>query len=66
MKRTKYATKKTAKEILDKYKNQTAYFDGEIEMKNMKEMFRYMSFGEAETNVILSALVLAGCKFRIE
>ena len=66
MKRMKYATKKAAKEILDKYKNQTSYFDGEIEMENMKEMFRYMGFGEAETNVILASLVLTGCKFRIE
>ena len=62
----KYATKKTAKEILDKYKNQTRYFDGEVEMKIMKEMFRYLDFGEAETNVILAALILAGCKFRTE
>lgn len=62
----KYATKKTAKEILDKYKNQTFYFNGEIELENLKEMFRYMNFGEAETNVILASLVLAGCKFRIE
>lgn len=46
MKRTKYATKKAAKEILDKHKNQTYYFDGTIEMKIMKEMFQYMDFGE--------------------
>lgn len=65
MKRMKYATKKSATEILDKYKNQTYYFDGVIEMEIMKEMLRYMNFGEAETNVILASLVLAGCKFRI-
>lgn len=32
----------------------------------MKDMLRYrMRFGEAETNVILAALVLAGAKFEI-
>ena len=62
----KYATKKAAKEILDKYKNQTRYFDGELKMEYMKEMLKYMYFGEAEANVIIAALVLAGFKFRIE
>lgn len=61
-----YAAKEAAKEILDKYKNQTPYFDGEMEMETMIEIFQYMNFGEAETNVILASLVLAGCKFRIE
>lgn len=29
-------------------------------------MLRDMNFGEAETNVIIAALVLAGAKFTIE
>lgn len=62
----KYATKKAAKETFEKYKNLTCYFDGKIDLKDMKEMFSHMHFGEAETNVIISALVLAGCKFRID
>lgn len=62
----KYATKKAAKETFEKYKYSTGYIDGEFDLKDMKELFRNMHFGEAETNVIISALVLAGCKFRVD
>lgn len=62
----KYATKKSAREVIDQYKDETNYFCGNLNMKDMKEMFIYrMNFGEAETNVIISALVLSGAKFKI-
>lgn len=64
----KYATKKSAKEVIEKEKERkmTAYFDGEISMSEMHYMLRNrMQFGEAETNVILASMVLAGAKFKI-
>lgn len=61
-----YATKAEAKRELEASKDITAYFDGSLKMSDMKEMLRYrMRFGEAETNVILAALVLAGAKFEV-
>lgn len=64
----KYATKKNAKDIIGwaKETGQTAYFDGELSMSRMKEMFRNYGFGMAETNVIIASLVLAGAKFKSE
>ena len=62
----KYSRKITAKEILDLYKDDTAYFDGSLSMENMKEVFRNaLHFGEAETNVIIASLILAGAKFTV-
>lgn len=62
----KYATKTAARDELEKNKSVTGYFDGSLNMADMKEMFRYrMGFGEAETNTIMAALVLAGAKFKI-
>lgn len=65
----KYATKKSAKEIIahEKEHRETAYFEGTLTFKEMKEMFIYrFHFGEAEANVILASLVNAGAKFIIE
>lgn len=62
----KYATKKAAKEALEQYKDLTGYFSGDLNMADMKEALHYMYLGEAETNVILAALVLAGAKFTVE
>ena len=62
----KYATKKSAKEYLEANKDFTAYFTGELNMKDMHEMLRDMGFGAAETNVILSTLIMAGAKFKID
>ena len=57
--------KSTALKNIEKYKNETMYFCGEIKQKDMYNMLRNsMQFGEAETQVILSALVLAGAKFK--
>ena len=61
-----YATKAEAKRELDASKDRTFYFDGSLKMSCMKEMLRYrMRFGEADTTVILAALVLAGAKFEV-
>lgn len=62
----KYATKKAAKEAIEQYKDRTNFFNGELNMADMERMLRDMTFGKAETNVILAALVLAGAKFTIE
>ena len=62
-----YSSKITAKEILDLYKDDTAYFEGSLSMQRMKEMFRNeLHFGVAETNVIIASLILAGAKFTVE
>lgn len=65
----KFATKKTAQEIINREKelHETAYLDGELTMEQMKEMLIWqMKFGKAEANFILAAMVNAGAKFRID
>lgn len=65
----KYATKKSAKEIIEmeKESENTNYFNGSLSMADMRDMLRNrMGFGEPETNVIMAALVLAGGKFTVE
>nr|DAH16975.1 MAG TPA: hypothetical protein [Caudoviricetes sp.] len=58
-------TKKAAKETVEAYKDMTAYFDGSMTQESMFEMLKYrMGFGEAETRVIIGALVIAGAKFK--
>lgn len=62
----KYMTKKAAKEEIERSKDNTGYFDGSISATQMKAMLLYrMGFGEAETNVIIAALVNSGAKFSI-
>jgi hypothetical protein len=62
----KYASKKLAQEILNEQMKDTGYADGNLTMAGMKDMLRYqMRFGEAETNVIIAALIKAGAKFQI-
>lgn len=57
-------TKKAARETIDAYKDNTGYFSGEVAQCDMFDMLRWrMGFGEAETRVIIAALVLAGAKF---
>ena len=62
----KYATRNAAKEAIEHYKDLTGYFDGSLNMADMAQMFRDKHFGEAETNVIIAALVLVGGKFTVE
>lgn len=58
-------TKVKASEIINEYRDETNYFSGEIKVKDMYEMFRYrMQFGEAESKVIIAALIKAGAKFQ--
>lgn len=58
-------TKKQELETIKAYKNLTNYFDESLTRDEMFEMFRYrFGFGDAETRVIISSLVLAGAKFR--
>lgn len=60
-------TKKSAKEAIEAYKDLTAFFDESMTQNEMYEMLRYrMRFGEAETKVIISALILSGAKFKDE
>ena len=57
-------TKVYAREVLDIWKNETGYFNGSISYGQMESMLRYrMRFGEAETQVIMMSLILAGAKF---
>ena len=57
-------TKKKARESIEAYKDSTAFFDGSIKQSEMYEMLRYrMQFGEAETQVIIAALVNSGAVF---
>ena len=59
-------TKKAAKESIEAYKDMTSYFDNSMSQEDMYNMLRYrMQFGEAETRVIIAALVLAGAKFKL-
>ena len=62
----KYATMKSAKESIERYKDLTGYFDGSLKISDMVFMLRDMHFGVAETNVIIAALILAGGKFTVE
>lgn len=63
-----YASIKTAKEIIDCEKRiqQTAFYDGSLGMWQFYEALRDLGVGEAETRVIVSALVLAGAKLTID
>jgi len=57
-------TKKDAKETIEAYKKDTAYFDCSMTQEEMYNMLRYrMAFGEAETRVIIASLVNSGAKF---
>ena len=51
--------------IIREQKDFTAWFTGECSQTEMWEMFRYrMGFGEAESAVLLAALIKVGAKFK--
>lgn len=51
--------------IIKENKDNTNYFNYEMSMDDMWNMLRYrMQFGEAETAVIVAALIRAGAKFK--
>ena len=63
----KITTRKQAQEVINSYKDHTCYFSNEISQEVMYDMLRYrMRFGEAETQVIIAALVNSGAKFKEE
>ena len=47
-----------------KEENKTYYFDGIIDIEDMKDLFREDGFAERETNLIVASIVAAGCVFR--
>ena len=58
-------TKKEALLYLNQYKDETNYFNGTLTTREMYEMFRYnFCFGEAESVVIVAALINSGAKFK--
>ena len=58
-------TKKQDRETVHAYPDPTAHLDSSITRGEMYEMLRYrMRFGEAESRVIISAMVLAGAQFK--
>lgn len=60
-------TKKKAKEIIEKYKNNTCYFNKSIHIKEFENMlYHRMGFGLPETEVIIASLIFAGAKFKEE
>ena len=57
-------TKEKAKRTIKAFGNMTCYFDESMTQNEMYELLRYrMKFGEAETRVIIAALVISGAKF---
>ncbi len=53
-----------AAKALNKFKDETCYFDGSLKIDDMYDMLlNRMHFGVAEANVILSALIICGAKF---
>lgn len=58
---------KAAKETINAYKNITSYFNESLSCTDMYNMLHFeMRFGEAETQVIIAALILSGAKFKRE
>lgn len=69
MKRTRYMTKKVAKEIIafENEMRETEYCEGVLTVDYMEDMLRFrMGFGVGETRFIIAALVNAGAKFIVE
>lgn len=63
-----YATREAAVDVIREIKEEGSnnYFAGTIRFEDMRLMLRYrMNFGDAETRLILAALVNAGAKFAL-
>lgn len=57
-------SKTIAKAIIETEKDDTAFFDGSMTVKEMERMLmNRMHFGNAESRVIIAALQLAGANF---
>ena len=62
---TGYMTMDGAWEALERNKDATGYFSGQVKATDMAMMLREMGFGVAEANTIIAALVLVGAKFQV-
>lgn len=62
---TGYMTMDGAREALERNKDATGYFSGEVRATDMAITLRQMGFGVAEANTIIAALVLVGAKFQV-
>ena len=67
MKRQNLWTLADCNRIIKENKDDTNYFNCKVTQDEMWEMFRYrFGFGEAETAVIIAALIKAGAKFKMK
>lgn len=65
MKATNRWTHRDCDRIIMENKDYTAWFSREVSQDDMWKMLRYrMDFGEAETAIIIAALIKAGAKFK--
>lgn len=62
---TGYMSIDGAREALERNKDDTGYFSGEVRATDMAMTLRKMGFGVAEANTIIAALVLVGAKFQV-
>lgn len=62
---TGYMSIDGAREALERNKDATGYFSGQVKATDMAMMLRQMGFGVPETNTIIAALVLVGAKFQV-
>lgn len=67
MKKQNYWSIEDCNRIIKENKDTTAYFDRSMSQDDMWKMLRYrMEFGEAETAVIIAALIKSGARFKME
>lgn len=65
MKRKNFWTHTECQRLINEYKDKTAYFDDSLSHGEMYWLLhKKMGFGEAETIVILAALIKCGAHFK--
>ncbi len=62
----RYATKKTAMEVIEETLPKTAYAEGTVSLASMKDLLGNTGLGVNEVNFILSAMVASGALFTVE
>lgn len=61
----KHCSLEQCNKTIEEYKDFTQYFNEQMSFDEVYNMFRlHYEFGEAETKVIMAALIKAGAKFR--
>lgn len=66
MRKQNYWSVADCNRIIEENKENTSYYDRSISQDDMWEMLRFrMGFGEAETAVIIAALIKSGARFKI-